>query len=116
MKESYRECPASNSGRDPYAGDGNSAGASSGSGSVGQVLSSEIKRYRVPTLSKQGEGNTVWTAIGKAHYGRDGVEGPVHAWTFQSREPRDPIGFPSKGGISPSNGNGQQTSPTGAWP
>ena len=58
MKESYRERLASDSGRDPYAGDGNIVGASSASGNVGQVLSSEIKLTRVPILSRLREGNT----------------------------------------------------------
>ena len=108
MKESCRECVASNSGRDPYAGDGNIAGASSGSGSVGQLLSSEIMPIRVPTLSRQGEGNTEWAAIGKAQRGRGGVEDPVHAWTFQTREPRDPIGFPLRVACRPQTGTGSK--------
>jgi len=47
----------------------------------------------VPILSCQGEGNIVTTAIGKVVDGRGGVTEPVHAWTFQAREPGDPISF-----------------------
>ncbi|MFV1968187.1 MAG: hypothetical protein ACC628_22420 [Pirellulaceae bacterium] len=42
MKESYREDLASNSGLEPYAGDGNIAGVASARGNAGQPLSSEI--------------------------------------------------------------------------
>jgi hypothetical protein len=42
MKESYRENLASNSGLEPYAGDGNVAGVASARGNAGQPLSSEI--------------------------------------------------------------------------
>ena len=42
MKESYREGLASRSGLEPYAGDGNVAGAASARGNAGQPLSSEI--------------------------------------------------------------------------
>ena len=42
MKESYREYLASNSGLEPYAGDGDIAGVASAGGNAGQPLSSEI--------------------------------------------------------------------------
>ncbi len=42
MKESYRENPASDSGLEPYAGDGDIAGVASARGNAGQPLSSEI--------------------------------------------------------------------------
>ncbi len=42
MKESYREDLASNSGLEPYAGDGNIAGVASARGNAGRPLSSEI--------------------------------------------------------------------------
>ena len=116
MKESYRERLASDSGRNPYAGDGNIVGASSASGNVGQVLSSEIMRFRVPILSKQGEGNT---------------EGAVpRQGTNRTRRSRRPCAcadipytgtersyqFPLGSGMSHPNGNGQPTSLTGAAP
>ena len=47
----------------------------------------------MPILSCLGEGNTVTTANGKVVDGRGGVIEPVHAWTFQVREPGDPISF-----------------------
>ena len=42
MKESYRENLASDSGLEPYAGDGDVAGVASARGNAGQPLSSEI--------------------------------------------------------------------------
>jgi hypothetical protein len=45
MKESYREDPASRSGLDPYAGDGDVAGVASVRGNAGQLLSSEILTF-----------------------------------------------------------------------
>ncbi len=42
MKESYRENPASDSGLEPYAGDGDIAGVASVRGNAGQPLNSEI--------------------------------------------------------------------------
>ncbi len=42
MKESYRENLASDSGLEPYAGDGDVAGVASVRGNAGQPLSSEI--------------------------------------------------------------------------
>jgi len=49
--------------------------------------------FRAPILSSQGEGNIVVTAHGEVVDGRGGVREPVHACTFQAREPGDPIGF-----------------------
>ncbi len=42
MKESYREYLASNSGLEPYAGDGDIAGVASARENAGQLLSSDI--------------------------------------------------------------------------
>ncbi len=45
MKESYRENLASDSGLEPYAGDGDIAGVASARGTAGQPLSSEITTF-----------------------------------------------------------------------
>jgi len=50
----------------------------------------------VPILSCQGEGNITSTAHGEVAGGRGGVSEPVHAWTFQAREPGSPIGLPTQ--------------------
>jgi hypothetical protein len=36
----------------------------------------------------------------------------VHAWTFQAREPGDPVGFLKAAAYLPLAGNDQKTSPT----
>ena len=65
--------------------------------------------FRVPISSCQGEGNIVAAANGKVVDGRGGVKEPVHAWTFQAREPGDPIGFRIAASITAMR-NGQSTS------
>ena len=47
----------------------------------------------MPIPSCQGEGNIADSAHGKVVGGHGGVAEPVHAWTFQAREPGDPIGI-----------------------
>ncbi len=67
--------------------------------------------FRVPILSCQGEGHIVSTAMGKVDDERGGVSEPVHAWTFQAREPGDPISFRIAGWHIAAVRNGQRTSP-----
>ena len=92
MKESYREYLASNSGLEPYAGDGDIAGVASARGNAGQPLSSEITTSvcrSCPVKEKAPSSLPFWQGID----GHGGVGDPVHAWTFQAREPGDPVGF-----------------------
>lgn len=49
--------------------------------------------FRVPITSPRGEGNIATTAHGEVASGRGGVLEPEHAWTFQAREPGDPLSF-----------------------
>ena len=59
MEESYSEDPASHTGPELYAGDGNIAGVATTGVHAGQVLSSEKALNRVSTLSGLWEGNTI---------------------------------------------------------
>ena len=92
MRESYREVLASHSGLEPYADDGNIVGVASVRGNAGRRLSSEINISRADLVVSWGRQH--WQSrYGRAVVGRGGVVEPVHAWTFQAREPGDPIGF-----------------------
>ena len=108
MKKSYRENLASCSGLDPYAGDGDIAGVASVRGNAGQLLSSEITtsvcRSR-PGMEKATSSLPFWQGID----GHGGVHDPVHVWTFQAREPGDPVGFHFDRGDVTSRWNGQKT-------
>jgi len=93
MKESYREDLASYSGLELYAADGNIGGVASARGSVGQLLSSGIFTFACrsyPVLEKATSSPSQM-----ARRSTDAAEStePVHAWTFQAREPGDPISF-----------------------
>ena len=93
MKESYKEDLANRFGPDPYAVDGNIGGVASARGSVGQLLSSEITILACrscPDLEKATSSPPLL-----ARWRTDAAESlePVHAGTFQTREPGDPIGF-----------------------
>ncbi len=65
MKESYSEGPASHAGPELYAGDGNIAGVATTGVRAGQVLSSENRNFRLPTLSGLWEGYIVLRADGE---------------------------------------------------
>ncbi len=93
MKESYREDLASHSGLEPYAGDGNIAGVASARGNAGQPLSSEITLSRADLVLTGRRQHRRVPLMARCDDGRGGVEEPVHAWTFQAREPGDPVGF-----------------------
>ena len=108
MKESYRESLASCSGLKPYAGDGDIAGVASVRGNAGQLLSSEITTSvcrSCPGMEKAPSSLPFWQGID----GHGGVHDPVHVWTFQAREPGDPVGFHFDRGDVTSRWNGQKT-------
>ena len=91
MKESYREDLASCSGLEPYAADGNIGGVASARGNVGQLLSSEIFTFACRSYPVLEKATPSPPLMAKVVDGRGGVREPVHAWTFQAREPGDPI-------------------------
>ncbi len=108
MKESYRENLASRSGLKPYAGDGDIVGVASARGNAGQPLSSEITTAvcrSCPVKGKAPSSLPFWQGID----GHGGVRDPVHAWTFQAREPGGPIGFLTTSWHLAVVGNDQQT-------
>jgi hypothetical protein len=109
MKESYKEDLANHFGLEPYAVDGNIGGVASVRGSVGQLLSSEISIFACrscPDREKATSSLPHW----QGRDGRGGVYEPVHAWTFQAREPGDPISFSIAMWCNTATGNGQSTS------
>lgn len=93
MKESYSEDPASHTGPELYAGDGNIAGVATTGVHAGEVLSPEKRNSRVPTLSGLWEGHIVPSALASRGRTRRGRRPYMHAWKLQAREPGDPIGF-----------------------
>ena len=111
MKESYGEDLASHSGLEPYADDGNVMGVASARGNAGQLLSSEINVSRADLVVSWGRQHGQ-RRYGRAVAQRGGVVEPVHAWTFQAREPGDPVGFLKAAAYLPLAGNDQKTSPT----
>ena len=58
MKESYEQGLASHLDPESYAGGGDATGVAMTGAHAGQVLSSEISTFRVPTLSDCREGHT----------------------------------------------------------
>jgi hypothetical protein len=109
MKESYKEDLANHFGLEPYAGDGNVAGVASARGNAGQLLSSEITTLvcrSCPDLEKATSSPPLM-----ARWQTDTAESrePVHAWTFQAREPGEPISFLIAPWHITAMGNGQTT-------
>jgi len=108
MQESYKEDLASRFGLDPYAVGGNSGGVALVRGNAGQLLSSEIITSvcrSCPDLEKATSSLPFW----QGSDGHGGVCDPVHAWTFQAREPGGPIGFLTTSWHIAVVGNDQQT-------
>ncbi len=90
MKESHREDPASSSGLEPYAGDGDIAGVASARGDAGQPSSSEINN----TVCRSCSGTEKATPSAPTWQGADGHGGVAdteHVSKFQAREPGDPV-------------------------
>ena len=89
MKEPYREGVATTLApcHAPCAGKGQ--GEALTGGSAGQVLSPEMREPRVPTSSRETEGNSRQTVKSEV-CPPAGVGDPVHARTHLVREPGDP--------------------------
>jgi len=110
MKESYKEGLANHFGLEPYAVDGNIGGVASARGNVGQLWSSEILIFACrsyPDLEKATPSPPL-----TARWTMDAAEStePVHARTFQAREPGDPISFSIARWRITAVENGQSTS------
>ena len=61
-------------------------------GNAGQPLSSDITTF-VCRSCPDREKATSCAPLWQGAYGHGGVQEPVHAWTFQTREPGGPVGF-----------------------
>ncbi len=112
MKESYKEDLANHLGLEPYAADGNIGGVASARGNVGQLLSSEITNFvcRSCPVREKAKSSSPLTARWLTN-AAESLE-PVHAWTFQAREPGDPIGISTVAWRITAVENGQSTSQT----
>ena len=100
MKESHREDPASSSGLEPYAGDGDIAGVASVRGDAGQPSSSEISNPVCRSCSGTEKATPcapTWQGAG----GHGGVADTGHVSKFQAREPGDPAGSRLQGEHAP---------------
>jgi hypothetical protein len=97
MKESYGEELATHIGLDPYAGGGNVLGVASarGTGRLG-IWSSEILTFVCRPCNVMGK-TTRLASLRRGVKWHGGVEEPQHVWKLQTREPGEPIGFPSAG-------------------
>jgi len=112
MKESYKEGVANHLGLGPNAVDGDIGGAALGGGSVGQLLSSEIKPFACQSCPDKEKAKPSSPLQCEVKDGRGGVKDPEHAWTFQAREPGDPIGVSNQAWRITRDENGQRTSRT----
>lgn len=112
MKESYKEGLANHLGLEPYAVDGDIGGVALVRGNAGQLLSSEITAPACRSCPVREKATPSPPLRGKGEDGRGGVKEPEHAWTFQAREPGDPIGFSSGAWRCTPKENGQTTSQT----
>ncbi len=111
MKESYKEDLANHFGLEPYAADGNIGGVASARGNAGQLLSSEIITLACRSCPDLEKATSSPPSV--ARWMTDAAEStePVHAWTFQAREPGDPISFSIAPWRITAVENGQRTSP-----
>lgn len=62
-------------------------------GNVGQLLSSEITTFVCRSYPSKEKAAPLSPLFGEVIDGHGGVLEPVYAWTFQTREPGDPMGF-----------------------
>lgn len=109
MKESYSEDPASHTGPELYAGDGNIAGVATTGVHAGEVLSPEKRNSRVPTLSGLWEGHIVPSALASRGRTRRGRRPYACMETPSARTGRS-YWFPATVSEKrPDNWNGQKT-------
>jgi len=104
MKESYEQGLASHLGPESYADGGNAVGVAMTGVHAGQVLSSEISTFRVPTLSDCGEGHMRRDVNGESW--RDAAESKTLCMRGSSRRENREILLVSvpTGGMSPRSG------------
>ena len=77
-------------------------------GNAGQPLSSDITTF-VCRSCPDREKATPCAPLWQGAYGHGGVYEPVHAWTFQTREPGGPVGFRfQRVAIAPENGTARE--------
>ena len=112
MKESYKEDLANHLGLEPYAVDGDIGGVASARGNVGQLLSSEIFTFACRSCPDMEKATSSPPQMARRTTNAAESTEPVHARTFQAREPGDPIGFPAARRQIAVAGNGQTTSQT----
>jgi hypothetical protein len=93
MKVSYEEGLANNFGLQRRGGPGDRTVLSvRAKGNAGQPLSSDITTF-VCRSRPDREKATPCAPLWQGAFGHGGVNEPVHAWTFQTREPGGPVGF-----------------------
>jgi hypothetical protein len=93
MKVSYEEDLANRFGLQRRGDSGNGIVLSvRAKGNAGQLLSSDITSF-VCRSCPDSEKATSCVPIWQGASGHGGVYDPVHAWTFQTREPGGPVGF-----------------------
>lgn len=104
MKESYEQGLASHLGPESYADGGNAVGVAMTGVHAGQLLSSEISTFRVPTLSDCGEGHMRRDVNGESW--RDAAESKTLCMRGNSRRENREILLVSvpTGGMSPRSG------------
>ena len=112
MKESHKEELANHFGLEPYADDGNIVGVASARGNVGQLLSSEITHFACRSRPDMEKAKPSSPQLARCLTDAAESREPVHAWTFQAREPGDPVGFSIEAWRVTSMENGQSTSQT----
>jgi hypothetical protein len=93
MKESYSEVLARYAGPESYADDGNIVGVVTTGVHIGPGIELRNQGYLVcPHClagGRQHRRGRHWQDLGE----HDGVEGLVHVWKLQAREPGDPFGL-----------------------
>ena len=89
MKESYGKGLASHPGPESCVRGGDVTGEALTGEHAGQLLSCEIRRFRVPTLLREAEGHTA-VGVSASHRRPCAVLDPVHAWKLLARKPGDP--------------------------
>ena len=112
MKESYRENLASDSGLEPYAGDGDVAGVASVRGNAGQPLSSEIIPFACRSCPDVEMAISLVPLLGEAL--ADVAESENLCMRGHSKRENREILLVSaeRGGMVTAPRNGQKTSPT----
>lgn len=110
MKESYSEILAQCAGPESYADGGNIVGVATAGVHAGPEIELRYQAVSRAHTVKLVEGNIEPVVNGETGLERGGVEGLVHVWKLQTREPGDPIGSLGKAAMAHCK-DGQKTSP-----